>query len=452
VFVPPLKDQAIMSEPLVYVLHAVDTEGPLYESPTETVLRINRITGLSLEASAKTLRDLLSGKISLGDKQQVVSVILKYSKFLGDWSQVGDMLKEVTSAEFRDEHAGTDGTPWTFNWHVMDHIGYDINPRRRDIGYHNIFDYYQQLIAETPCRDQLGFHFHPEHYYAHAHMCGTNYSTSRYLYQILSRKLIERQWFPKSFRAGFHTERQDSHLFLEQWIPHDFSNQRIEGIATEQGQLDLSDHRFGDWNRAPTAWGYYHPHHDDYQSSGSCRRRIFRCLNIGTRIRCIDEREVAKAFEQARTTERPVVVCVTNHDFRPMGPDITWLKNAFDAQAKRLGIGWKSASIDDSFFDVRGPATTCSWQLQQRESGTRLTLEYSQKLFGPQPFMAIKLVNELFHHINLDVVEPFRRFTYVFDDNTLPLHRVESISVATNDTHGNTVITQIKPDSRSAHP
>ena len=35
-----------------------------------------------------------------------------------------------------------------FNWHCLDHVGYEINPRRRDMGYHNIFDHYQQIVKE----------------------------------------------------------------------------------------------------------------------------------------------------------------------------------------------------------------------------------------------------------------------------------------------------------------
>ena len=33
------------------------------------------------------------------------------------------------------------GNGWVFNWHCLDHVGYINNPRRRDMGYHNIFDY-----------------------------------------------------------------------------------------------------------------------------------------------------------------------------------------------------------------------------------------------------------------------------------------------------------------------
>lgn len=428
----------------VLLLHAVDTEGPLYESPAETMLRINRICGLSLPANSGALSELRAGRIPLGEAEAAVMNILRYSEFLGDWTAVRAMLDRVTSPAFRIANADSDGRPWVFNWHVMDHIGYEVNPRRRDIGYHNVFDVYRDLIEASGCGDELGFHFHPEHYYAHAHMCGTNFSTSKTLFEILSRRLIDRNWFPRSFRAGFHTERPDSHAFLEQWIPHDFSNQAIKDDHSTAGQLDLSDHRFGDWTRAPTEWGWYHPHHDDYQSVGNCRRRIFRCLNIGTRHRCINVEEVRAAFAKARADRNSIVVGVTNHDFRDMSADIEWLKKTFDAAAGEFGVKWRSASISDTFAPWQGTSTKSRWELQTQGDLTRLKLNYDADIFGPQPFMAVKLLNEQYHHVNLDIVRPFRNFSYVFDSNTVPIERVESIVIGANDRSGNVLVDRIK--------
>lgn len=432
-----------MSDARVLLLHAVDTEGPLYESPAETVARVNRIAGLTLPADEATLRRIRSGDLDLGEAAATVRTVLRYSEFLGDWSAVQGMLRRVMSPEFRNANADSGGGPWTFNWHVMDHVGYEVNPRRRDMGYHNVFDVYRDLLAAADSPDELGFHFHPDHYYPHAHLCGTNFSTSRHLYPILTRRLVDRSWFPRSFRAGFHTERPDSHAFLEQWIPHDFSNQAIEGDESMQGQLDLSDHRFGDWTRAPAQWGWYHPHHDDYQRPGQCRRRIFRCLNIGTRHRCVSATHVRQAFDQVKEHGRDVVVGITNHDFRDMAPDIEWLKHVFDVAAAETGVNWKSASISDTFAPWRGSPVRSHWSLRRHGGLVRLRIDYDAEIFGPQPFMAVKLVNEQYHHVNLDIVQPFRSFSYVFDENTVPMDRVRCVVIGTNDRRGNVIIDRV---------
>ena len=44
---------------------------------------------------------------------------------------------------------------------------------------------------------------------------------------------------------------------------------------------------------------FYHPHHDDYQIKGNCRRWIGRVLNIKNRVESLDKKEVLKAFKRA---------------------------------------------------------------------------------------------------------------------------------------------------------
>ena len=60
-----------------------------------------------------------------------------------------------------------------------------------------------------------------------------------------------------------------------------------------------------------------------------------------------------------------------------------------------------------------------TWSLRDEGRLSRLAVAYSEDIFGPQPFMAVKLFNERYFHVNLDIVEPFRRFSYVFDENLL---------------------------------
>ena len=74
--------------------------------------------------------------------------------------------------------------------------------KKKNIGYHNIFDHYRDIIKEfNVSEDTLNWHFHPMSTYNEAHRCATSYVNSPELYQILCRKLLK--------EIGFHR-------FLEQ--------------------------------------------------------------------------------------------------------------------------------------------------------------------------------------------------------------------------------------------
>ena len=53
-----------------------------------------------------------------------------------------------------------------------------------------------------------------------AHLCATRWlGPTDKIFQILSRRIIDRSWFPAVNRPGFQVCRPDSHWFLEQFIP-----------------------------------------------------------------------------------------------------------------------------------------------------------------------------------------------------------------------------------------
>ena len=108
-----------------------------------------------------------------------------------------------------------------------------------------------------------------------ANRAGSTYLNSSHIYNIISRRIIDRNWFPVCFRAGHHVERPDANFFLEQWVPFDFSNDA--GLVV---RANKSKARFGDWRNAPNSWLPYNPDHDNYKIRGSCRRYICKCFEM----------------------------------------------------------------------------------------------------------------------------------------------------------------------------
>lgn len=442
----------------VYVVHCIDTEGPLHESVDATFQRLRAIFHLDLEPSADLLRRIQAGEVRLDGLERAVQKVVDphLLAYNDTWDKVDAMLAELMGDSFRTEMYDSSGAGWIYNWFCVDHVDYVSNPRRRDIGYHNIFEHYCQLLRETGSRqDGLHFHYHPHSFRREAHHCATHWwSSSDSLHQILSRRVIDHQWFPSAHRPGFHVIRPDSHWFLEQHIPFDFSNQSMVGSEEDATQFGLSGGRFGDWRRAPSSWSPYHPSADDYQVPGNCRRWVARCLNVGTRYRLLQEDDVRQAFQEA-AEGKPVVLAVTDHDFRNMGPDVTHTRKLL----QRVAVDYPGVPylFSEAVTAMRSalelpylPPCELDVTIQRIDGSTHVMQIYScTPTFGPQPWLALRTVAGTYHTDNLDIDIPFHKWQYVFDDETFPLSALGAIGVAANNAFGTTTVSVIDPATSS---
>ena len=140
-----------MEKSVVHIVHCIDTEGPLYESLSATFERLKEIFGIEIEPSSANLRKLQNKEIDLGGKEGDVAKVVdpKLLSYNDSWDKVDNMLSKIMSHEYRNTVKDSFGNGWVYNWFCMDHVGFKINPRRRDIGYHNIYDHYLEVIKNT---------------------------------------------------------------------------------------------------------------------------------------------------------------------------------------------------------------------------------------------------------------------------------------------------------------
>ena len=433
---------------IVYIVHCIDTEGPLHESLEATFERLKSIFNLDLEPSATLLRRLQVGEVDLGGIEAAIRKVVNphLLAYNDTWDKVDAMLVDIMSEPYRNRLLDAEGKGWVYNWFCVDHVGYGINPRRRDMGYHNIFDHYRGMICDTASfRDGLHFHFHPHNFRGEAHRCATHWwANSHSLHQILSRRVIEQKWFPAAHRAGFHVIRPDSHWFLEQFIPFDFSNQATVSHEEDRAQFGIMGGRFGDWRRAPVTWQPYHPAHDDYQVPGDCRRWIARCLNVGTRFKLMTEHDVRQAFKEAGEG-RPVVLAFTDHDFRDMRPDIEEVRGLLAKVAAEFpGVPFVFSEAVEAMRKALGlsaqPACNLDISLSSVDSKHVLEVRSETPTFGPQPWLALKTTAGTYHCDNFDIDIPFHRWQYVLDEETYPLNALSAIGIAANNAFGVTTV------------
>jgi len=438
---------------VVYVVFCVDTEGPLYESLEARFERLSELYGITLPPSKDTFDRLRRQEIPLGGLEAEVARLFSDHRisYKDTWDKLDEMLDRILAAPFRNQLPDSRGGDWLYNWFCVDHIDYKNNPRRRDLGYHNIFDHYRSYLRMTESfQDGLHWHFHPMSVYQDAHRCATSYVNSPHLYETLCRRVIDRDWFPCAFRAGFQAERPDSNLFLEQWIPFDLTNMAVE---TTEGtpSADFANGRSGDWRTAPSDWSVYHPHHDDYRRVGGCRRWIARALNILNRIAPLTQEEVDKAFARA-STGKPTLMGIASHDFREIAVEVEAIRAMLQCSSRRFpGVEFVYSEAKNAFVEVTKAELaqdTSPLELSCTLSGDDRSLFLEVKtrsglVFGPQPFLAIRMKSGRYLHDNFDFDTLPGRWFYTFDRESILPQDLHTIGVAANDRFGNTFVQKL---------
>lgn len=438
-----------MEKGVVYIVHHVDTEGPLHEPIEEVFVRLRNTLSLDIDLAPtkENLVKLQRGEIELPyniqyEIQKIIDPDL--ISFKSNWAEIDEMLVRITSKAFRENFPDSFGNGWVYNWHIMDHVGFTTNERRRDMGFLNVFNHYEKLFQEVPLmNDEIQWHFHPISFKKEAHICATSYENSySELHQILLRRLLEKHWFPQVNRAGFHTIRPDSNFFLEQWIPFDASNQAIKEEEQETMQRDAINGRFGDWRGAPNDWSIYNPDLYDWRKKGNLNRVISRTLNLKTRFRNINQSEIETAFIKAKNGEN-VYLGITNHDFREMSTEILEFQAMLSNIAKKYPeVKFSYSPTTKAFQEVIGYSqkdiTNDAINFDAEITGETLRIDITNgELFGPQPYLGIKTLSGNYYHDNFDFGRHKKEYFYTFDRQTIMLSEVSKIAIASNDKFGN---------------
>lgn len=430
----------------VYVVHCIDTEGPLYEAPLVPFEQIKKIFGVEIEPTRENLIKLQNGQIPLGGQEEEIKNLVDSHKLStkGTWEEIESVINFITKPEYRNMLIDSKGEGWKYSWFCMDHVGFTgNNPRRRDAGHHKVFDRYMALVKRQNLGDIVQFHHHPVSISGNYNDSGTAFWGSSNLNDILTRKIIDREWFPVAFRPGFHTERPDSHWFLEQWIPFDYGNQSYEKTIT--GQADLDNGRFGDWRHAPLEWKPYHPDYTDYQRQGTCKRWITRCLNMHARIREINLQEVERAFKAAQTQD--VILAFTDHDYKDMIFEINKVRDMIGKISKQYpGVQFEYCDAVNAMkkcLNLPDIGLELEAKIIKKDNYYKLAVYASNDIFGVQPYLAIKSKASNYYWDNFDFTDK-NFWTYTFDNNTISLNDVDIIGIAANNIYGNTKVIKLQ--------
>jgi hypothetical protein len=390
----------------LYIVHCVDTEGPLEEKLEATFERLRDQKQIDLAPSRDTLVRLQNRKIDLNGREAEIAdfVAPKRLAYLSTWKEIEEMVTAMTSREYRLANADPAGNPYTFSWFIIDVVGYKDNPRRKAVGFHAVWDQYQRMLSGRLHNDCLGWHFHTVAVGNHALDYNTCWTNNDYHEQALARRIIQRRWFPSLFRAGGLIERNDLSYWLEQFIPFDYSVSSRKEAPDAPGSLL-------DWRFSPREWGGFHPGFHDYRRPGNMNRWLFRCLDIDSVNTTLSTEEVEKAFATVQAG-KSTILAYSSHDRRDPRPEISLAVGLIRQVASRFpDVTWQWANAHEAarkscrLLEIKPPC----FSIHQKEH--LLTIESDQPLFGPAPFLAIEEQGEIFYRDN-PTVEAETRWAY----------------------------------------
>lgn len=164
---------------------------------------------------------------------------------------------------------------------------------------------------------------------------------------------------------------------------------------------------------------------------------IFRCLNMGSRLRMLNVSHVHQAFVEAQK-HGGAILAFSDHDYRDIRPDIEAVRVMIaEVRPKFSDVSIRFSGAEEAVRDLLGVGAESSPELSLRLDGNRLVIKTEKgDIFGPQPFLALKSRGGRVFHDNLDVQVPGRLWTYTLDDQTLPPSALALAGVGTAGRHG----------------
>ena len=319
---------------------------------------------------------------------------------LQNWAEVKNLIKKLTSSKFRNEFKDSANGGLIYSWFILTLTGFKTNPFKRPTKYHEVFDFYKKNFGSSfkKNKDEIYWHYHQPAFSGIGNEWSKDWTISQEYFNILSRLVSERSYFPSCFRAGGRIEDNDLSNWLEDWIPFDFSNcsGKVNWQNKESDGKKLID--VVDWSKAPQEWGGYNPSNNDYQKKGSQKRFVFRCPDLNSNVHKIDDNEIKKAFQQA-ANGKDACFSFFEHDRRLITADNIWdvLYRIKKISLKFPKIKWYYKNANDaarlSLNLNKHPKATFTVRLNPEN---RIQIKANHRIFGRTPFVCYKIFNKVY--------------------------------------------------------
>jgi hypothetical protein len=300
---------------------------------------------------------------------------------LGTWELVDEAMNKLFDEGFRSAHPDPVGGKLRFGWFFVTWTGFTSNPRRRAFGYHAVRDHYLGRWGKRieAVGDEQCWHYHHPPANGVANEWGLDWTTGDEHDRILSRQLLERNWWPVCFRAGGTIMDPVSSRWIDQWFPFDYSNRApllLPGLV--------------DWSGGVTAWTLYHPDPEEFRRPGAGRRRMARCVDLATNVYSVDEDDVEQAFAHAEAGES-AILAIFDHDYRDIAERLDSFRELVHRVAARHpDVGWRYAAPVEAARAALDALRPRLLELEAAVSTRSVHVWSSEPVFQSLPWLAVR--------------------------------------------------------------
>ncbi|OHA32404.1 MAG: hypothetical protein A2928_00145 [Candidatus Taylorbacteria bacterium RIFCSPLOWO2_01_FULL_45_15b] len=323
------------------------------------------------------------------------------SDMYDSWGSLLVGMKRLTGV-IRDSLIDSHGRKLVMSWFLLDWIGYSKNDaefskRGHDARLYSVWDAYTKDILSDDTRlhtkDGLFWHYH------HPPKDGRwgwnkDWNDSRWYEYILGRLILDRGYFPSIYRAGKYVQTNESSLWLEKYIPFDYSS--VSPVKRD----------FCDWSQAPTDWHPYHPDRENYQKKGTMKRLIARSIPVAAKGGSgeLDEMEVVKAFEEA-SMNGVAIFSYHSHDYyKSIEDEFVKAHKLVAKVASSFDVHWKYSNALDALRTFSRPQSSFEIKIEEYMPDV-LKISLPHSLVGEEPFVIAENVKGEVERLDLEKID-----------------------------------------------
>ncbi|MGQ0732911.1 MAG: class I SAM-dependent methyltransferase [Acidobacteriota bacterium] len=311
-------------------------------------------------------------------------------ELLATWAAVDRAMDRLFDPGFRARFPDRTGGHLRIGWFFLTWSGFTTNPRQRAMGYHAVRDHYcgRWGAAITRFGDEHCWHYHHPAASGVGNEWGLEWRQPREYDQILSRQILERDWFPACYRAGGTIMDNESSRWVDAWFPIDYSNRapvQVPGLV--------------DWSTGPAEWALYHPSPEDFRQPGTGRRRMARTLDLETHISLLSDADISQAFERAAAGRR-ALLAVFDHDYRDIADRLDQFRSRVAEVAARYpDVCWQYAAPIEAVRRYLEAAPPRPLRIEAMRRGASVWVWTSEPIHQSVPWLSVQMRDGSVQHV-----------------------------------------------------